>query len=404
MHNNEQSGSDWGRRYGWMSVALGTLAVMACVRPVPYPAFDEYRAIRQGEPVSLVASSRDNIQSITTSSGILQALPLTVRIEPGVRWLPLSGNVFVTQRDASPRSVLRFVLLGRDTAVVRSRAAVVEPPESSVYLYPHVEQARIRAADLTWEAEEAAAHTARTALNAGADSQPASTIAAYRAAYPRWDPVRSAFYLVGLEAIADASGVTTVDVLLNERGWLGLPGRAVLRPEVVPGAVLLLREGFRNIDSVRVLGTWYPTTDLDLWRARPIRDLDVMRPAIDRARRTPTLNDFRVIAERGAEWLESEETLRLQLLDLARADTARVFVPDSARLLLVCWDSASPRRPCFNVGQRYDLTVATPRSGDAVRGLPTTYPFRVLRKSRMVAFVVGTGLILGFVALSPSGQ
>ena len=104
----------------------------------------------------------------------------------------------------------------------------------------------------------------------------------------------------------------------------------------------------------------------------------------------------------GAKFLISEaESLGIRREFLNALEFAAA---DSAPVLLTCVDPLDRARPCFELGKNYVLTVATAVPGNAVVGLPTEYPFRILRKSRALGFAIGTLLVAAFLYISPSGK
>jgi len=387
----------------------------ACVR---YPAFDEYRTIRQGEPVSVQSSSKDGLQTIRTpNGGTIQAIPVGLRIESTVTWTTYVQQVSAERLGTRPGlSGKMFFLVGAERLNFDSTRTVLR--SGGPYLFPYVERDRYARADFTWGRDAALARGLERVLDAaGADPEtkarrlagiaPAVTLSEYeRRVDPNWRFGASSFLVLGLDAVsrtpvAAAGGaqprpeIIPADSLarpVDENTW---PFETVddvaypIAPSALPGAFRRIRfvTGF-ELDSLRILGNWYSATDPLVWRARPIRDV-TPSPVTGEANLETLLPAAG--ADIGAVFRVHEARL-VEALDVVGARSARV--------LLACWDPKAPHAPCFSVGQEYELRFVAPRPDNSSQFVPTSYNFRLLQRSWPVSFMVGTGLIFLFLGAS----
>jgi hypothetical protein len=112
-----------------LTVLVLTLALPACSSLRSYPAFEEMRIVKNDEPVSLRAFNRGSIQQIEGRTGALvQAIPVLVEIDPGVRWNALTDRIALSRASwegsTTPMSV-RFHLIGRPPT--RTNGSGIDP-------------------------------------------------------------------------------------------------------------------------------------------------------------------------------------------------------------------------------------------------------------------------------------
>jgi hypothetical protein len=363
--------------------ALVALSASGCVRQ--FAAFDDYRVTRYGEPVAVRAAGNDAVQTVKTPFGVVQAIPVQISRDGTTKWQDLAQQVWADRRGAQPGTGRKnFYLLGADT--LDRRATVVERRPSRRYLFPVAESNRIAALDYDWERDAPFADLAESAM----------TLDEYQALDSTWSPASSPFFLVGVDAVAlrtdSGSRVVPSDSLPAD--WFGF-GESHPTRSPLPGKILLLKSGFAGmgVDSVRIFGNWYRwdrRSDRALWRVRALRDVEPIT-----ARRDAPLQYFTDQAAKTGELdmaLRGMEGRFLQTLDATSTDVRRVLV--------ACWDSAAPDRPCFAARRDYTLVVTVPRPEDPSRPFDTVYPFRVQRRSWPVSFIVGTGLIFVFLGAS----
>ena len=355
-------------------LSLGVLSIgsgCAALRLVEYPAFDEYRVIRQGEPIVVKASTKNELQTVRVPGGVVQGMVLTLSVEDRVRWQDLRDQVAVGRTNEIGNALSRhYYLIGS-----ASPATLEDSGVGARYLFPRVDELRFARADIHWTRDMAAG----------------------------WNPtdadestLRSTdFWLLGVEAVAFGNRIVIANEheLLPWTDWT--PTDFTEYPVdlgLVPGAFLQIKGGFgaARIDSVRILGQWHGTRDPRLWRVRKVVAVNstkfaaTLRPLGFYVSGTTSENVESVLRDREAEFLRGLDTGK----------------PASATLIVACWDSLPPHDECYNAGGQYTLSAATIDFSDPSRYHLVEYPFRVRRQNRALSFLLGTGALFVFVAAS----
>jgi hypothetical protein len=104
------------RHLALLVTVLVSTAACDRLRTNKYPAFDDARVERVGEPVTVITTNVHSIERETLRDGsVVQAMPVLMvrRRQPGIKWSSLSGNVSVPDvRDTSLNAGRRIYLVG----------------------------------------------------------------------------------------------------------------------------------------------------------------------------------------------------------------------------------------------------------------------------------------------------
>jgi hypothetical protein len=351
--------------------ALPMAGGCGALRLVQYPAFDEYRVIRQGEPLVVKASTKNELQTAPVQGGVVQGITLTLSVEDHVGWQELRDQLAAGRpSELGNFGRRRYFLVGSATP-----AALIRSEQPARYLYPRVEELRFARADGNWKRDMAAG----------------------------WEPVdadsailRSGdVSLLGVDALAFGDSI----VIANEHelrpwsDWVPVDFTDVpVDLGLVPGAFLQVRQGLAaaRVDSVRILGQWYGTRNPRAWRVREI-------VGVDSTTFGHSLRPLRFYVS-GATAASVEGLLRQHEAEFLKAlDTGR---PSSATLFVTCWDSVAPHGPCYHAGGQDTVSAVTIDPTDPSHYHRVDYPFRVRRQNRALSFLLGTGALFVFVAVS----
>lgn len=380
--------------------SLAILAAMAgCVH---FAAFDDYRLIRQDEPIAFRAAGNDAIQTLQVHGRTFQAIPVELSVDPAVAWTDLAQGVSANRKGvrfgAGPNE---YYLIASDS-IEYLRSTIAET--GNVYLFPLDATDRFADADLQWSSEQAVSrglafldqHATDPAIKAQAHARlfdVAIPVAKYETGHPAWSMAASAFYLIGVDAIAPTGGAITPASQLDSRWYADI--RYPHRAGALPGAFVKVPQGFAGIDSVRILGHWYTTHDNALWLVRPIRQLTV-----DAAHPEARLADLRAPLDTASNPSFFLVTRQSRVLEALQTHGTNSLPVGTRRLLLVCWNPASQRDECFRTGYAYTLAAQNLSPSQPTQWVATDYNFRVLTRSWSVSFIVGTALIVAFLEAS----